>query len=78
VGKDLTGSANYFGSTDSAPIGADFTTEELRDFTIRREILWESQTADDSEVHRKEVEFIRLHGSNDPAVGYNGWPKFQP
>jgi len=78
VGKDLTGSANYFGSADSATIGADFTAEQLRDFTIRREILWESDTADDSEVNRKEVEFIRLYRSNDPTIGYNRWPKFQP
>lgn len=28
----------------------------------------------DREVSDKEVELIRLHRSNDPAVGYNRWP----
>lgn len=54
VGRDLTGSANYFGSANSALIAADFTPEQLRDFTIRREILWSSETATHSEVSEKE------------------------
>lgn len=78
IGKDLTGSANYFGSASSELIGADFTPEELSDFTIRREILWASDSATDSEVNAKEVEFIRLHRSNDPEVGYNRWPRPRP
>lgn len=76
VGKDLTGSANYFGSADSATIERDFNPEQLRDFTIRKEILWQSEIASDREVSEKEVEFIRLLRSNDPAIGYNRWPKF--
>jgi hypothetical protein len=76
VGKDLTDSINYFGSADSKLIARDFTREQRRDFTIRREILWESEVASDQEVSRKEVEFIRSFRSNDPAVGYNQWPKF--
>lgn len=43
IGSDLTDSANYFGSASSELIRKDFTREELRDFTIRKEILWESQ-----------------------------------
>lgn len=77
IGKDLTGSANYFGSADSRLIEKDFTVEELRDFTIRKEILWESATATDREVNAKEVELIRAHRSNDPKVGYNRWPRFE-
>jgi len=42
IGKDLTGTVNYFGSVSS-----------------------------------KEVEFIRTFRSNDPAVGYNRWPKLR-
>jgi hypothetical protein len=76
VGKDLTNSINYFGSAGSKLIDADFTREQRRDFTIRREILWESETASDHEVNLKEVEFIRSFGSNDPAIGYNRWPRF--
>lgn len=76
IGKDITGSANYFGSADGRLIEADFTAAELRDFTIRKEILWESDTASDKEVNAKEVEFIRAFRSNDPEVGYNRWPRF--
>ena len=78
VGKDLTGSANYFGSADSRLIEKDFTAAELRDFTIRKEILWESDTASDQEVNAKEVEFIRALRSNDLEVGYNRWPRVGP
>jgi len=66
-----------FGSADSKLIERDFTPEQRRDFTIRKEILWESETASDSEVRLKEVELIRAYRSNDPAVGYNQWPKFK-
>lgn len=77
IGKDLTGSANYFGSASSAAIQDDFTETELSDFTIRRETLWSSETADDREVSDKEVELIRSHQSNDPAIGYNRWPRLR-
>jgi hypothetical protein len=76
VGKDLAGSINYFGGADSRLIELDFTPEERRDFTIRREILWESAVATDEDVNAKEVELIRALRSNDPAIGYNRWPKF--
>ena len=77
IGKDLTDSINYFGSADSKLIGKDFTKEQRHDFTIRKEILWESEVASDKEVNQKEVEFINLFRSHDPAVGYNQWPKFK-
>ena len=73
--QDLTDSINYFGSAASAIIAADFTREERRDFTIRREILWESDTASDAEVNAKEVELILSLRANDPSVGYNRWAK---
>lgn len=76
VGQDLTDSINYFGSASSELIAKDFTREQRRDFTIRKEILWESVSALDSEVSQKEVDFIRKLGSNNPAIGYNQWPKF--
>jgi len=78
VGLDLTDSANYFGSASHAIVAADFTREARRDFTIRKELLWESETASDSEVRAKEVELIRAHRANDPAIGYNRSPKFKP
>ena len=75
IGQDRTDSINYFGSANGSLIEQDFTEEERADFTIRKEILWKSETATDAEVSQKEVELIRLHRSNDPAVGYNRWPK---
>lgn len=77
IGKDLSDSINYFGSADSKLIELDFTREQRRDFTIRKEILWESEGASDEEVNKKEVELIRQYKSNAPTVGYNQWPKFK-
>jgi len=74
VGMDLTGTLLYFGSANRALVAADFTAEQRRDFTVRKEVLWESDTASDAEVRRREVEFIHALGSNDPAIGYNRWP----
>ena len=61
IGKDLTGSANYFGSAPSALIAADFTGPELRDLTIRREVLWESENRNRSRSERDR-------GGTDPAT----------
>jgi hypothetical protein len=75
VGKDITDSINYFGSADSRLIEKDFPREQRRDFIVRKEILWESETASDSEVNTKEVELIRALRANDPSIGYNQWPR---
>ena len=77
VGKDLTGTLTYFGSVDSTIVSADFTSEQQRDFTIRKQVLWESKTASDTEVNQKEIEFIRALRANDPSVGCNRWPPFR-
>jgi hypothetical protein len=66
------------GSPDMNLVNADFEAlpEDIRrDYTLRKEILWESCTANEAELSAKEVEMIRLHRSNDPAIGYNRWPK---
>jgi len=78
IGKDLTDSINYFGSASDQLIAKDFTREERKDFTIRKEILWESETATNKEVNLKEVEYIRHYQSNNPSIGYNQTPKFKP
>jgi hypothetical protein len=75
IGKDLTDIINYYGSANGKLIEKDFTREERRNFTIRKEILWESETATDKEVNLKEVEYIWYYKSNDPSIGYNQWPK---
>lgn len=77
IGKDLTNDINYFGSANSKLIEQDFTREQRRDFTIRKEILWESETDTDKEVNRKEVELIKYYNSNNPSIGYNQCPKFK-
>lgn len=77
VGQDRTESINYFGSANAKLIEADFSHQERQVFTITREILWESETADRSEVTQKEIELIRLLRANDPKVGYNRYPKLQ-
>ncbi len=74
VGMDLTGTMLYFGSVNSRLVEADHSPDERLDFTIRKEILWESDTATDGEVRRREVELIRELRSNDSTIGYNRWP----
>ena len=79
VGKDSIGSYRYYGSPDMAVVNADFMllpADQRSDFSIRKEILWESETATEAELAAKELEFIRALRSNDPAVGYNRWPKY--
>ena len=77
IGQDLTDSINYFGSANSSLIEKDFTRDQRRDFTIRKEIIWESDNASDNEVNQQEVDLIRKYKSNDPKIGYNRWPKFR-
>lgn len=75
VGVDVTDTLNYFGSADRRAIESDFTREQRRDFVIRKQILWESETATEREARAKETEFIVALRSNDPAIGYNRWPR---
>jgi hypothetical protein len=77
VGQDRTDSINYFGSANSDLIARDFTRDQRKDFTVRREILWEAETATQAEVTAKEAELIVKLRANDPAVGYNRWPKLK-
>jgi hypothetical protein len=75
IGKDLTDTIDYFGSPDSRLIEKDFTREQRRDFTVRKEILFESE--DENEINKMEPAYIIKYKSNDPAIGYNQWPKFK-
>ena len=74
IGKDLTDSINYFGSANSELIAKDFSIEERMDFTIRKQIIFCSE--DVSIVNKMESKLILENQSNDPAIGYNQWPKF--
>lgn len=77
IGMDLTGTLLYFGSANRQLVAGDFTPDQRRDFSIRKEILWESEAAPDQEVRRKEIELILEHGANDPEIGYNRIPKYR-
>ena len=77
VGQDVTGSLTYFGSPRHRVVATDFTPEQRMDFTARKQILWESQTATQEEVNAKEIEWIVRLRSNDPAIGYNCRPIFR-
>jgi len=77
IGKDLTGTFRYFGSPNSKLLESDFNCDEKKDFTIKREILWQSNDAPDREVNKKEVELILKYKSNNPKIGYNRLPKFK-
>lgn len=72
IGKDIGGSGHsmrYFGSWDNATVEADFTKDELSNFVLRKEILFES--SDKIEVTKKESELIFSYKSSDPEIGYN-------
>lgn len=77
IGQDRTDDIRYFGSVNRNIIESDFTREQKRDFTVRKEIIWESETATDEELTRKEMELIINYQSNDPNKGYNLRPKFK-
>lgn len=75
-GLDLTGSVLYFGSpSDVARISADLGEEGIADLTLRKVILWQSQTATDAEARAMEGRLIRETGANDPRIGYNLRPR---
>ena len=80
IGKDSVGSARYMGSPSIDIVNADFERlpdEVRKDYTVRKQILWESETASEAELSAKEVEMIRRYRSNDPSMGYNRWPPFK-
>jgi len=74
VGQDRTDTLNYFGSASSSLIERDFTEAERRDFTIRKQVLWQDPAATPAEVTAVELRFILGLRANEPEVGYNQWP----
>ena len=80
IGKDSIGSHRYYGSPDMRVVNADFAKlpdSVRKDYTIRKEILWECEDCTEADLAAKEVEFIRKLRSNDPQIGYNRWPTFK-
>jgi hypothetical protein len=78
VGQDTTDSLmTYFGSGVRSNINNDPTLKKLKNFKIRKEIIWESSTATKKELKQKEDEYIVSLGANNPKKGYNLRPKFK-
>lgn len=82
IGSDVLGIGNltYFGSPSAAAksrINAENDAYRL-DFIVRKEIVWESETATDAEVRAMEVKLIRDQRANDPDIGYNLTPRWRP
>jgi hypothetical protein len=51
--------------------------QQRRDYTVRKQILWESEDASEEELSAMEIKFIREHQSNNPEVGYNRFPPYK-
>ena len=80
IGKDKVGSYRYFGSPDIDTVNSDFLNlpkEERMDYTVRKQILWESDDATEQKLSEMEIKFIREYRSNDPEIGYNRFPPFK-
>ena len=80
VGKDSIGSFRYFGSPNMDIVNADFLLlpkAQQNDYFIRKQILWESDTATEAELSAMEIKLIRENNSNDPRIGYNRYPPFK-
>ena len=75
IGKDLTNSLTYFGSVNSESVAKDFSEDEMRDFSVRKQIIYESESAE--VINKIEAQLIVEHGANNPEIGYNKWPKFK-
>ena len=75
IGKDLTNTFTYFGSVNSEMVAQDFSEEQQRDFTVRKQVIFESDSAE--EINKIEARLILEHDSNNPEIGYNKWPKFR-
>lgn len=80
IGKDSIGSFRYFGTPNMEIVNEDFKNlpKSIQlDYTVRKEILWESEDSTEKELSTKEVEFILKFESNNPKIGYNRWPKYK-
>ena len=75
IGKDLTNTANYYGSANSNLNDLAFLFEQFRGFSITKVIIWWSETATDSEVNVKKVWLVNKFNANNLLIGYKRWPK---
>ncbi len=75
IGKDLTNTLTYFGSVNSELVAKDFSEDDVRDFSVRKQIIFESESTE--EINKIEAQLIVEYGANNPEIGYNKWPKFK-
>jgi len=73
----LTDILNYLGRANSKLIEQDFTLEQMRDFSVRKEVIRQSDTVTDADVSNEEARLIIQYESNNPEIGYNRWSKFK-
>ncbi len=80
IGSQPYLSYRYFGSPNIELLNEDFLKLPLeirRDYSCRKEILWEKENGSVSEMFAMENKLIVEHGSNNPEVGYNRRPKYK-
>ncbi len=80
IGKVSYGSFLYFGNPSMGIVNADFANlpkEAQLDYSVRKQIIFESEDISESELLRKEIAYIREYKANDPEIGYNRFPKFK-
>ena len=63
------------GSVNSELVAKDFSEDQMRDFSVRKQIIYESESTE--EINKIESLLIVEHGANNPEIGYNKWPKFK-
>lgn len=77
VGQDVTHSVICFCSASDALIAKDFSCEQRRDFTIRKELPWELATATAAEATQQEIECIVALRANEVELGWRQWLKLR-
>ncbi len=74
IDQDLLDQITVVESVANEAFTRDFSPAQQHDFTVRKEILWESPDADHDEVTRVMIEWIERLRANEPDIGYNRWP----
>lgn len=77
IGQDRTDDICYFGSACRKLITADFTREQRKDFTVRKELVEELVDTTIANINMAERTWIDRCRSYDPQVGYNRTKQWQ-
>lgn len=71
IGQDWTDDICYFGSACRKLLTADFTREQRKDFTVRKELVEELVHTTREKINLAERAWIERCRSYDPKIGYN-------